>query len=253
MRSLNLKKAIEVGQQYELSKKHVAEVRHKIEEAQVSAIKYKDMKVYKSDQNSVHTASSTNHTRNPVQVRVRCSKCGKNPNHSWSQGVCPAINSVCSFCRQKGHWQLVCRENVSVNQLVDHEPEHGDSVYPSEEPDDDVILCMYSLNPLSSQEDDNWSVNLQLEGCENKIIFKIDTGAKCNVISLHDYEGIQHGGKILPTNKILKSYSNHRIQPIGEVRLMVGTEKHSTTVAFLIVEIEQDSVISGATAEKLSH
>jgi hypothetical protein len=111
---------------------------------------------------------------------------------------------------------------------------------------------MYSLNPLSSQEDDKWSVNLQVEGCENKIIFKIDIGAKCNVISLHDYEAIQHGGKILPTNKILQSYSKHRIQPIGDVRLTVGTEKHSTTVPFLIVDNEQDSVISGATAEKLS-
>ena len=79
---LTLAKAIEIGQQYEMSQKQVRVVRD--EEPPILALDHKKPKrpLKKTDS----------------EKRKHCPRCGKDPQHDWNQGKCPALGSTCSYC-----------------------------------------------------------------------------------------------------------------------------------------------------------
>ena len=62
--------------------------------------------------------------------------------------------------------------------------------------------------------------------CNKNIDFQIDTGAKCNVISKADFRklGKNLTQELKKTNVALKSFSGHKLIPIGVVALEVNTK-----------------------------
>ena len=48
----------------------------------------------------------SSHRRSPPnrpQCQDSCHRCGKDPNHAWNHGECPAIVSTCSSCKKLNH------------------------------------------------------------------------------------------------------------------------------------------------------
>lgn len=59
-----------------------------------------------------------------------------------------------------------------------------------------------------------------------------------------------HTGELRPSKVVLRSYSNHKIKPVGVADLTVKHKNHTTT-EFELVNIVQESVLSDKTAEAL--
>ena len=72
--------------------------------------------------------------------------------------------------------------------------------------------------------------------------FRIDTGAKCCIITKVDFDKFNNI-KLEKSNKTLKSYSNHHIKPLGAVKLTVSYNDIYTEVKFEIVDLVQENLL----------
>ena len=97
--------------------------------------------------------------------------------------------------------------------------------------------------------DDKWTIRCRVEN--KQIKFKIDTGARCNTLTLSDYQKIQYEGELKRSTKLLRTYSNHQIKPVAVAELSLEHNSNLATTTFQIVDIDQENVLSGNTAEAL--
>lgn len=111
------------------------------------------------------------------------------------------------------------------------------------------ISLTETVHPVASLTADKWSVHVTI--LSQKVQFRIDTGAKCNTLTLHSYQQLMHAGELKRSNKLLRSYSNHKLKPVAAVDLTAYYKEHTTNAEFEIVDIAQESVLSGSTAEAL--
>ena len=107
--SLTLDKAIELPQQFEISQKEMKIVRE--EDSQMSAVSVKP-KQFVPSKAMPYKGNSTYRQQASVSSSKNCTKCGKDPQHKWNQGKCPAKGSVCSYCHKPNHWVAVCQKRA---------------------------------------------------------------------------------------------------------------------------------------------
>ena len=60
-----------------------------------------------------------------------------------------------------------------------------------------------------------------------------------------------HTGELKRSNRVLRSYSNHKVKPVAAVELLVKYKNWETRTEFEIVNIAQENVLSVTTAEAL--
>ena len=229
---LTLTKALELGQQHHESKNQLRMLR---EEVRVDQIQAKA-----SNQRSTQRLSQPVYN-NPQTLR-KCGRCGRSDSHRF----CPAVSSVCAFCKRKGHWQAVCRnKNRTVNQV--HVDEESDDLGAEAGADLEEVLHIYTLD---SKPNDRWTAALK---ANNTVLqFRIDTGAKCNVMQKSDFDRIK-GQEPMETSKtVLKTYSNNLLKPIGQINIKIqGKKQDLITAKFQIVDMKAENIISGDLAEAL--
>lgn len=242
---LNLAKALEIPQQFEMSQKQMKIVRE--EDTKVSfmssrakhAAHHKNVKSYdhKQVKPKQQRQTSENKTRN-------CSKCGKDPRHPWNEGKCPAKGSICSHCRKPNHWAAACHSRTVSSVGV----ESGDPQYEENEEILDINLTREDV-PVAIVTDDKWITEISI--LSQQVEFRIDTGAKCNTMTLNSYQSLMHTGELKRSNKVLRTYSNHKLKPVAAVDLPLAYKDRKARAELEIIDIEQENVLSGTTAEAL--
>jgi len=130
---LTLAKAIEIGQQYEMSQKQVRVVRD--EEPPILALDPKNPK--KPDS----------------QKGKHCSRCGKDPQHDWNQWKCPALGSTCSYCKTPNHWLAVCNRCLRVHKIINS----------SDDDSETEVLHIHMIHPADTAPDDKWTIRCRVE------------------------------------------------------------------------------------------
>ncbi|KAK0156522.1 Apoptosis-stimulating of p53 protein 1 [Merluccius polli] len=242
--SLTLSKAIELSQQFEVSQRQMKIVRE--EDSQISTVSFKSKHFVPRQENESkkmpYKGNTTYRPQASFSSSKNCTKCGKDPQHKWNQGRCPAKGSVCSYCHKPNHWVAVCHKRA-VN-TVSMETNQDDV-------DDADVEDMLSINMMQSEDltVDKWVVKLEI--LSKKVTFRIDTGAKCNTLTLNSYQLLDHKGELQHSDIVLRSYSNHRLKPVAAVNLQVKSRKCQVSAVFEILDIAQENVLSGATAEAL--
>ena len=117
-----------------------------------------------------------------------CQRCGKDRRHSWNKGVCPAIGSTCSYCSGPNHWIAKCRHRNKVFTVVtDVDTSDIDSDNTEEE-----ILDICGV--FASTSSDKWSETVSVYNKDLKV--RIDTGARCNTMTIEDYQNLEHQGEL---------------------------------------------------------
>ena len=106
----------------------------------------------------------------------------------------------------------------------------------------------YATNDVSLLED-KWSMALEIK--EHKFKFRIDTGAKSNILVKAAYNHMHPKPTLSNSLPTLKSYSNHKIKPIGCFTIAFANKGISTNATFKVVDLNQENIISGDIAEKL--
>ena len=83
------------------------------------------------------------------------------------------------------------------------------------------------------------------------ISFQLDTGARCNVMSLNTLECTNLNPKLQPSDAPLKSYSGHMIDTVGMVYLPCVYKGQMTSVKFYIVDGDVQSVLGAKTCQTM--
>lgn len=115
---LTLARAIEIGQQTELSKKQLQAVRSESRvEQPVNALKRQGKE-----------PEPRSPPPPPPSPRGQCMRCGRD-SHSATHGKCPAVGTTCTYCSKPNHWKTVCQKRArDVRALQEHEPEQTSSL-----------------------------------------------------------------------------------------------------------------------------
>ena len=249
---LTLNKAIDVGRRYELSQRRMKIMRGE----EILTVKPK----YQNSDKSGNTVQPKNIREkshfvekskfagksNFADKSSLCGKCGM--KHEF--GKCPAKGTKCKYCKKPNHWLKVCRKRLSRV----HSLQEGDSDFDTFQRDDHDdflhILTTESDNHINSVQD-KWLTDLTV--CNKKLSFRIDTGAKCNIIvkSAFDSLILSDSLKLDKSHRTLKSFTNHKITPIGSITLPVRSELKECHVEFEIVDLHQENIICGNIAENL--
>ena len=119
---------------------------------------------------------------------------------------------------------------------------------PQERVQESDISRIYTLRPSSNIATcDKWGQTVSVLSQ-----FRIDTGATCNKLTLSNYQSVQHlAGDPQTLQKVLKTYSNRIIHPVGTVTLHLSDKGKTTKTSFEVIDLDQENVISGATSEAL--
>ena len=125
------------------------------------------------------------------------------------------------------------------------------SVEPETTPEEEMLDINLKLEDASVAivADDKWIVDISV--LSKEVQFRIDTGAKCNTLTLDSYQLLLHMGELKRSKKILRSYTNHKVKPVAAVDLPLKYKDRETDAELEIVDIVQENVLSGATAEAL--
>ena len=249
---LTLAKAIEICQQRELSLRQMKIVR----DEDAAAISSLTQKTHKPRQ----TRQKPGALRNTPQAGTRpkdkqgqgaegrpsaskstynckpCNKCGKDQTHKWNRGVCPAIGSTCAYCKEPDHWLAMCwkRPQVATLEVTDDE--------------ESEILSIHTMTNISmvGSGNDIWVQHLDV--LNKQLLFRIDTGSKCNMPTMNTYQNLPHMGELRKSHTVLRTYSNHKLRPVAVADLSISHIDNVVTSSFEIVDVDQENVLSGDTA-----
>lgn len=236
---LTLAKTLQIGRQYELSQKQLKMFQGaEYSEAQaVSSIKTS------RPQHNKKTVRQTSKRKTSVpkqqNSKPMCNRCGLDPSTNHLNNKCPALKSTCRYCKLTGHWKSVCRKRQQSQMNISDVDEH-----------DLLDILATDDTKLCQENTDRWLVTLHV--CEKPMKFRIDTGAKCNIIVSHQYHQSKLTGVKSQSNKLLRSFTNHTIRPEFHVQLPLRNEDTNIQAEFEIVDIHQENVITGITAERLN-
>ena len=121
------------------------------------------------------------------------------------------------------------------------------SVEPAQDSDEEEILNI-NLTQSDTPENDKWSVNIKIvseSAVQNR------HRCRCNTLTIDSYQSLMHTGELKRSNRVLCSYSNHKVKPVPAVDLLAKYKNWETRTEFEIVNIAQQNVLSGTTAEAL--
>jgi RNase H-like domain found in reverse transcriptase/Reverse transcriptase (RNA-dependent DNA polymerase)/Integrase zinc binding domain/Integrase core domain/Aspartyl protease len=160
----------------------------------------------------------------PQSKEYDCRRCGT--RHVFRN--CPAFRKKCEKCNRLGHVSTVCRTKAKVdavsneNNIAAEEDGDFDFLHSIEEQQSDIEFIVGRNSKEATIEKvtvlthdmDDWKEPIRIGGQE--VLFKLDTGAQCNVISLDLCRRLKLVVQEGPTRHII-SYSENRIKVVGQV------------------------------------
>jgi len=200
-------------------------------------------KNFSSDRRHKHTQhshQSSQHRQSSASSSNSCFWCGKQRH---SKEHCPAKNSICKYCKKKGHWEVVCRNKKRNVHEVETSPELN-SVYCS----DEQFLGMVQ----STKDDaDRWTINLHMN--QHPVKCKIDTGADVSVISCELYKNIANEISLEPPDKVLIGANSGPLDVIGKLSVKCVTQTNKSCFEnFYVVKKLKTPLLGRPAIEKLN-
>ncbi|KAM7299076.1 uncharacterized protein ISCGN_019643, partial [Ixodes scapularis] len=173
---------------------------------------------------------------NSGMARKPCSFCGG--FHRPKE--CPAYGKTCNKRQKKGHFAAVCRSSRSMVQHKVH------AIDNREDPEEEMYVS--ELRTKTSKT--VWQEEIQFK-CGTKVVMKLDTGAQCNVLSNKNVQAMRL--QVFPSPvKIIATYSNHKMQVIGEVRETCTVRDQPAKLKFLVVNSNVTPVLGHNACELLN-
>ena len=212
---LTLKKAIDKCRAIEAS---ASQVKNITEDSSVSALTQSKSRVKKH----IHSKKPTKYNSKSLNP------CGK--QHMPRQ--CPAYGKSCLKCHKFNHFASMCRsKQQTVSELTAKKEDDPSLQYLFL---DDITL---EANAVSS----DWTQDIVVNDTRN-ISFKLDTTAQANIIPSKILRSI-HTGPLKKTNVRLRSYSQHMIQPEGQIDLKCSVNNKSTQLTYQVVSLNASPIL----------
>jgi len=212
--------------------------------AAVDAISYRDRK----------RGNSRNFRENDNET-FSCKRCGT--KHKFRQ--CPAFGKRCSKCNGLNHFAKMCfskdmkRENkVHVVEEADDSDSLSDSFYVNmvseENINQDAATCVTREDSVKFSSS-KWIVPLVVNG--TIVPFKLDTGAKANLINIRDVKALKEKPLIKKRTVPLKAYNGQSIETQGVCRLTLQVKGKMQSLMFVVVPNGHESLLGDKACEDL--
>jgi len=153
----------------------------------------------------------------------RCNNCGG--EHDFERNKCPAFNKRCNSCNKWNHFAKCCRSKPQYTggRMAPSSEKnlHRVNAVEGEFHQDDFLCESVDLSANKGEIFTSLTTN-----CNKQIKLKIDTGAKCNVMSLSTLQHIDSNAQIDQSHRVnLIAYGGHTIQTLGTVTLVLSGGK----------------------------
>ena len=229
---LTLSKAIRICQISELTEKYskILSTPKTATTASVDAVQIKHKKVY----------SKMRHTMKENSSVSSCRNCGG--THPAKRDQCPAFGQQCHNCGKQNHFKSQCRStkssrpNRQVNQLYAETDSGSDR-------EDTFTIEGLSLHDTAKKIDREGHCFVTVN--DKQLNLKVDTGAKCNVMSLHTYRLFRHTEELhMPIKQVnLVAFGGSMIKPIGTVTLPCKLNEQLYNLQFQVVKENVHSIL----------
>ncbi|XP_058980999.1 uncharacterized protein K02A2.6-like [Musca domestica] len=157
------------------------------------------------------------------KLNTNCDRCGSSKHNS---NDCRHINSVCNFCRKRGHLRRVCfKARSTMKQISDGEV--------SGKEDSEQEVCKMESNGQSPSIRDKILCTLEVN--DRNITFEVDTGAPVTIISLADaYKYFSKKIRIHEPDLELYSYCKTPIDCAGYIWVKVRAKDITKVKMYLV-------------------
>ena len=131
---------------------------------------------------------------------VRCKFCGSAHN----RGNCPAYEDTCHKCHGRNHCARCClRSKTNIEERIRHL-----EVESNEENGSLEGLYIEAIQGSSGR-----NIQSDLLVNDTHVTFKLDTGAECNIMSMHLASELR--ARIEPTSILLKYFGGYQLDTVG--------------------------------------
>ena len=155
---LDLQKAVDICRATEQTRSHMDALKN-------PAITIDDVKRDPTKSKRTETPRHKRGKFNQQTLVVQCKYCGT--SHERNKLKCPAVGKTCKKCGKQNHFAKVCKSVLNTHPVDTHDLYVG-----SVEQDRNV-------DTVSSTEEE-WNITVEI--FNKPLKFKLDTGAKCNVL-----------------------------------------------------------------------
>ena len=161
-------------------------------------------------------------------------------NHAAKRNSCPAFGKKCLHCGKPNHFEKVCRSKRDGGRPSTRDrgrrPRRSvqtvDPQYPTGQDDD-----LFVIDATTSKPGRKSKIYCTMEINDQPVEIKIDTGAKCNVITLDIFEKIYRKKKIDKTKAVqLVAYGGDTLTTLGSVKLEVHLPPMSRNLEFHVID-----------------
>ena len=237
---LTLEKAIASGHAAEETRLHAKELNSFQKNADVNKISKKHVI---ASRRKTPSNKHEKQSKSSWDVIKRCKFC----NSTHNRGHCPAYGKKCRSCKQLNHFQICC-PNKQVKAISEASSTNDSS---DEEFFIDIIeqSDAKSISSVNGTKSD-WSVSLEMNGAIT--VFKIDTGAQCNVIPKALLKNLSPRPMLKPTTMKLSAYNGTEIPVAGKCITSIKLKNQKVNVLFIVVDADSVPIIGLNTSEKLN-
>ncbi|CAB4004151.1 Transposon Ty3-I Gag-Pol [Paramuricea clavata] len=160
------------------------------------------------------------------------------------QQKCPAIGATCHKCKKPNHYSRMCRTRTNEKNVHSHEAEASTRNSDSESNDSFFIGAIHAQD-----ENKEWTTSLKVNN--TNVMFKIDTGAECNVISKKTYEELSK--TLLEKSRTkLGAFGGQKLKTTGKFTTLCTYRDKYWPIEFQVVNHEVPNILGLTTCLQLN-
>ncbi|XP_055915493.1 uncharacterized protein K02A2.6-like [Eupeodes corollae] len=134
----------------------------------------------------------------------KCFRCGE--LHLATN--CKHYNSVCSYCKKKGHLRRVC---FSLNKNSDNFANYVE--INENENEINQIESIFQINEITKNNDDGLFAKMYINNIN--VTFEVDTGSKFTIMSMENFKNIIPNKVIEKPDIVMKSFTGNNVGILG--------------------------------------
>ena len=189
---------------------------------------------------------ATINQRKPISNprHASCGRCGgRHPKQS-----CPAIGAQCHKCGLKNHFSRMCRTKANSKRTAPQQAIHHIDEGSSDEDTANLYVCTISNTCSKAKQEEEWRATLILN--DRRVVFKLDTGAECNVISKEVYDSVSKQ-PLQKTRTKLVAFGGHKLNPCGKAHILCEYKGRYRVLEFMIVDGNVQNVLGKRSCSEL--
>ena len=225
---LTLEKAVNQARQKKLVRQQQEVIKPQGQQAigSIDRLKFKNS----TEKKFPSTIKFTRPKVNPTNTN--CGHCGGKPHR---RNECPAKDSTCNACKERGHWKKMCRSTKKVAEVNQQE-------------ESELFLGEVHIDHLKSGNN-QWKVDIMVN--DQLVNFKIDSGADVSALPVHTYEKLENT-KLQPTNKVLLGPCNYKLNCMGKFKAKLTVNNLSVENDVYVVKDLERPLLSRFDSQNLN-